>query len=108
MTKTKEMRRRSVGRTYLVAKTLRCDDGDFIADAFVRLEVEGEFGVVPLDDDFGGLLDGLATDSLAFGFLIDLGPGKDIEELTFVRTRPILTVLREYERDEKSCVLNCN
>jgi hypothetical protein len=47
------------GKQYLVAKTLRGDDGDFIADALVGLEVEGEFGVVAFDDDFGRLLDGL-------------------------------------------------
>jgi hypothetical protein len=46
---------------YLVAKTLRGNDGDFIADALVGLEVECELGVVALDDDFGGLLHGLAT-----------------------------------------------
>lgn len=45
--------------TNLVAQTLRGNDGDFIAYSLVGLEVEGEFGVVPLDDDFGGLLDGL-------------------------------------------------
>jgi hypothetical protein len=45
----------------LVAKTLRGNDGDFIADALVGLEVECELGVVALDDDFGGLLNGLAT-----------------------------------------------
>jgi hypothetical protein len=44
---------------YLVAKTLRGDDGDLIADALVGLEIEGELGVVPLDDDLGGLLNGL-------------------------------------------------
>jgi hypothetical protein len=46
---------------YFVAKALRGDNCDFIANALVGLEVEGEFGVVPLDDDFGGLLDGLWT-----------------------------------------------
>ena len=44
---------------YLIAKTLRGDDGDLVADALVGLEVEGEFGVVALDDDFGRLFDGL-------------------------------------------------
>jgi hypothetical protein len=43
----------------LVAETLRRNDGDLIADALVGLEVEGELGVVPLNDDLGGLLDGL-------------------------------------------------
>ena len=46
-------------RAYLVSKTLRGNNGDFIADALVGLEVKGELGVVPLDDHFGGLLDGL-------------------------------------------------
>lgn len=43
----------------LVAETLRGDDGNLIADALVRLEVEGELGVVALNDDLGGLLDSL-------------------------------------------------
>ena len=50
---------RSGKRPYLVAKTLRGDDGDLIANALVGLEVEGEFWVVALDDDFGRLFDGL-------------------------------------------------
>lgn len=45
--------------THLVPKTLGGDDGDFIAYPLVRLEVEGELGVVSLNDDFGGLLNGL-------------------------------------------------
>ena len=44
---------------YLVAETLGGDDGDFIADTFVGLEVEGELRVVAFDDYFGRLLDGL-------------------------------------------------
>lgn len=36
---------------YLVAKSLRCNDGDFIADTFVGFEIEGKFWVVPLDYD---------------------------------------------------------
>ncbi len=44
---------------YLIPKTLRRNYSDLIADALVGLEVEGELGVVSLDDDFGGLLDGL-------------------------------------------------
>jgi len=44
----------------LVAKTLRRNDGNLIADSLVGLKVEREFGVVSLDDDFGRLLDGLA------------------------------------------------
>jgi len=42
--------------TDLIAKALGCDDGDFIADSLVSLEVEGELGVVTLNNDFGGLL----------------------------------------------------
>lgn len=45
--------------TNLVAKTLRGNDGDFIAYSLVGLEVERELGVVSFDDDFGRLLDGL-------------------------------------------------
>jgi hypothetical protein len=43
----------------LVAETLRGNDGDLIAKALVGLEVESQLGVVTLDDDLGGLLDGL-------------------------------------------------
>jgi hypothetical protein len=50
-------RRRVVA--YLVAEALGRDDGDFITDALVGLEVEGELRVVSLNDDLGGLLDGL-------------------------------------------------
>jgi len=46
----------------LVAQALRGDDGDFITDPLVGLEVESELGVVSLDDDLGGLLDGLYVD----------------------------------------------
>jgi hypothetical protein len=44
---------------YLVAKALRGDNGDFITYSLVRLEIEGELGVVTLNDDLGGLLHGL-------------------------------------------------
>jgi hypothetical protein len=49
-------------QAYLVAEALRGDDGDFIADALVGLEIESELGVVSLDDDLSGLLDGLYSD----------------------------------------------
>ena len=49
--------------TYLVAESLASDDSDFVAYPLVGLEVECEFGVVSLDDDFGGLLDGLCTNA---------------------------------------------
>lgn len=48
---------------YLVAESLASDDRDFVAYPLVGLEVECEFGVVSLDDDFGGLLDGLCTNA---------------------------------------------
>jgi hypothetical protein len=50
---------------YLVAETLRGNNGDFIANALVGLEVEGELGVVALNDDFGGLLDGLDVENVS-------------------------------------------
>ena len=43
----------------LVAETLGGNDGDLIAKTLVGLEVQGELGVVTLNDDLGGLLDGL-------------------------------------------------
>lgn len=51
----------------LVAQALGGDDGDLIADALVGLEVEGELGVVSLNDDLGGLLHGLGADATHFG-----------------------------------------
>ena len=51
---------------YLVAESLASDDRDFVAYPLVGLEVEGEFGVVSLDDDFGGLLDGLRANATHF------------------------------------------
>jgi len=47
----------------LVAQALGGDDSDLIADSLVGLEVESELGVVPLNDDLGGLLYGLGADS---------------------------------------------
>lgn len=54
-------------RTDLVAQALGGNDGDFIADALVGLEVEGELGVVALDDDLGRLLDRLRPDATHVG-----------------------------------------
>ena len=51
----------------LVAEALGGNDGNLIADALVGLEVEGQAGVVTLNDDLGGLLDGLGTDATHFG-----------------------------------------
>lgn len=47
----------------LVAETLRGNDGDLIADSLVGLEIEGQLGVVSLNDDLGGFLDGLGTNA---------------------------------------------
>lgn len=58
---------RVVGAANLVAETLGSNDGNLIADALVGLEVEGETRVVSLNDDLGGLLDGLGTDATHFG-----------------------------------------
>ena len=51
----------------LVAEALGGNDSDLIADALVGLEVQGELGVVTLNDDLGGLLDGLGTNATHFG-----------------------------------------
>jgi len=47
----------------LVAKTLRRNDGDLVANSLVGLEVESQLRVVSLDDDLCGLLDGLGTNA---------------------------------------------
>jgi len=47
----------------LVAKTLGSNDGNLIADSLVGLEIESQLGVVSLNDDLGGLLDGLSTNA---------------------------------------------
>merc|ERR1712072_203635 len=51
----------------LVAKALGGNDGNFIANTLVGLEVERELWVVPLNDDLGGLLDSLRSDATHFG-----------------------------------------
>lgn len=53
--------------SHLVAKTLGGNDGDLITDTLVGLEVEGQLGVVTLDDDLSGALDCLGTDATHFG-----------------------------------------
>jgi hypothetical protein len=53
-------------KPYLVAETLRCNYGDFIANALIRLEVEGELGVVSLNDDLGGFLDCFCSNATHF------------------------------------------
>lgn len=54
-------------RTHLVAEALGSNNGDLIADTLVGLEVQGELGVVPLNDDLGGLLDSLGANATHFG-----------------------------------------
>jgi hypothetical protein len=49
--------------SYLVAETLRGNDCNLIADSLVGLEIEGQLGVVSLNDDLGGLFDGLGTNA---------------------------------------------
>jgi hypothetical protein len=51
----------------LVPEPLGSDDSDLVTDPLVGLEVERELGVVTLDDDLGGLLDGLCADATHFG-----------------------------------------
>ena len=53
-------------KAYLVAKALRGDNCNFIANALVGLEIEGKFWVVAFDDDFGRLLNGLQRAKLVF------------------------------------------
>ena len=53
--------------SYLVAQSLRRNDGNLIADALVGLKVEGEFWVVAFDDDLCGLLDGFCADATHVG-----------------------------------------
>lgn len=55
------------GYANLVAQALGGNDSDLITDTLVGLEVESELGVVPLNDDLGGLLDGLGTNATHFG-----------------------------------------
>ena len=50
----------------LVAESLGGDDGDFIADAFVGLEIEGEAWVVLLDDDARCLFDGFGANTALY------------------------------------------
>lgn len=46
--------------TDLVPQSLRGNNGDLISDALVGFEVEGQAGIVALDEDFGALLHGLS------------------------------------------------
>ena len=50
----------------LVAQALRGNDGNLVADTLVGLKVQGQLGVVPLNDDLGGLLDCLGANTTHF------------------------------------------
>lgn len=93
---------------YLVPQPFAGNDGDFVTYALVGLEVEGELWVVALNDDLGGLLDGLWCVVLSVtarrsqrrgcskslpAYVVDTGRG--VEQLTFVRTRPMIAVVLE-------------
>ena len=55
--------KRALSCSYLVAETLRGDDGNLIADSLVGLKVQGQLGIIPLNDDLGGLLHRLGTNA---------------------------------------------
>lgn len=58
---------RTESLAYLVPQPLAGDDGNLIAYPLVGLEVEGELGVVALNDDLGGLLDRLRANATHVG-----------------------------------------
>lgn len=69
-------------KTHLVAQALGGNDGNLIADPLVGLEVQGKLGVVPLNDDLGGLLDGLGTNATHFGGIgYELMVDDEVEQL---------------------------
>jgi len=78
----------------LVPQPLAGDDGNLIANPLVRLEIEGELGVVALDDDLGRLLHGLRSiSSVAVPpYILGVSRSSGII-LTLVRTRPMLAVI---------------
>ena len=51
----------------LLSEPLGGNGGDLITDPLVGLEVQRQLGVVTLNDDLGGLLDGLCADATHFG-----------------------------------------
>ena len=71
---------RPVDEIYLVAQALAGNDGHLIAKLLVDLEVKGELGVVTLNDDLGGPLDGLCANATHFGVLV-----VDLESCDVVR-----------------------
>lgn len=60
--------------TDLVPQALASDNGNFIANTLIGLEVQGQFWVVTFDYDFGRFFDGLcANATLYFVETISLG-----------------------------------
>jgi hypothetical protein len=51
----------------LVSQRFCRDDGDFLDDALVGVEIDGQASVVLLDDDLRGLLDGFRSDTTLKG-----------------------------------------
>lgn len=51
------------GSSYLIPQPFRRNNCNLITDSLVGLEIERELRIVPLDDDLGGLFDGLGTDA---------------------------------------------
>jgi hypothetical protein len=47
----------------LVAQTFRRDNGNFATQTFVRLEIQGQTGIVFLDDDAASAFNGLGPDT---------------------------------------------
>lgn len=44
-------RERELSATNFIPEAFRSNNSDFIADTLIRLEIEGEFGVIAFDDD---------------------------------------------------------
>ena len=53
-------------RVYLVPQTLASNDGNFIANTLVGLEVQSQLGIVTFDYDFGGFLDSLRANATLY------------------------------------------
>ena len=58
--------KRKEARSHLVPQALASNDGDFITNTLVGLEVQGQLWVVTFDYDFGRFLDGLRANATLF------------------------------------------
>src|SRR5437016_14616626 len=76
--------------TNLMAQALGSYNGNFIANPLVGLEIKGELGIVPLNDNLRGLLYCLNKIQLLVSSNAEKYSGRDSP--TFVRTRPIFAV----------------